>query len=61
MVLDIAEFRVDEGGDPEKMKKLQKDRYKVFLSTFFFNFFIFLKSKFIFLFLKLLFAIIFFS
>jgi len=30
MVLDIAEFRAEDGGDPAKMTKLQTDRFKVF-------------------------------
>lgn len=29
MVLDIASFRTEEGGDPGKMLKLQNDRFKV--------------------------------
>jgi len=28
MVLDISAFRVEEGGDPAKMRKLQSDRFK---------------------------------
>jgi len=28
MVLDISAFRAEEGGDPEKMRKLQADRFK---------------------------------
>ena len=29
MVLDIAVFRPEEGGDPEKIRELQKKRFKV--------------------------------
>ena len=30
MVLDIAAFRPEEGGDAQKIRKLQTDRFKVF-------------------------------
>ena len=29
MVLDIAAFRPEEGGDPAKVRQLQTDRFKV--------------------------------